>query len=438
MITNNKRIMVDMSATIIHHGHIRLIKRAAEYGSVIVGLTADDEILVKKHYEPELSFQFRKEILESIQYVTEVVSTPWLIDDTVLAEHKIDLLVHGDDNVNIVDHSKLLVLPRTEGISSSEVRSKVLKTVTQINNQKLMLTPGPSVVLHENLKNLKPLFGRGDKEFMSMADAVTSWVKNLSGQDEVVMAQGSSTFALELAAHTFVNGKVLIISTGYYSDRLEKLLPKNCEVEWCEHDDISQITYEYDWVLCAYTETSTGFKVDLKAIKDKCDQIGAKLYVDATGSIGLEDYHHLADVMAFSSCKGLFGLTGACFVAYKRKITVRPTEQFYFNLQTHQNKMVTGPYHAVASLFGVMDSHNVLKQRVINSKKYVLQKWGELARGQNQPLLCTYLQGKVIPKDSNVVLYSPRTESAGSVVCHFGEIHKQTVSLEKRIDILPC
>jgi galactokinase len=37
------------------------------------------------------------------------------------------------------------------------------------------------------------------------------------------------------------------------------------------------------------------------------------LYVDATGSIGLEDNHQLADVMAFSSCKGLFGLTGAGF-----------------------------------------------------------------------------------------------------------------------------
>ena len=33
--------------------------------------------------------------------------------------------------------------------------------------------------------------------------------------------------------------------------------------------------------------------------------------LDATGSIGLERYHELADVISFSSCKGLFGLTGA-------------------------------------------------------------------------------------------------------------------------------
>ena len=46
----NKRVMVDMSATLIHHGHVRLIKKAAEYGDVIVGLTSDEEILKKRSF----------------------------------------------------------------------------------------------------------------------------------------------------------------------------------------------------------------------------------------------------------------------------------------------------------------------------------------------------------------------------------------------------
>ena len=45
-----KRIMVDMSATLIHHGHIRLIKKAAEMGEVVIGLTTDEDILLKKGY----------------------------------------------------------------------------------------------------------------------------------------------------------------------------------------------------------------------------------------------------------------------------------------------------------------------------------------------------------------------------------------------------
>ena len=40
----NKNILVDMSASIIHHGHIRLIKKAKRYGNVIIALTIDREI----------------------------------------------------------------------------------------------------------------------------------------------------------------------------------------------------------------------------------------------------------------------------------------------------------------------------------------------------------------------------------------------------------
>ena len=43
--TKRPRIMVDMSATLIHHGHIRLLKKAAELGDVVVALTSDAEAL---------------------------------------------------------------------------------------------------------------------------------------------------------------------------------------------------------------------------------------------------------------------------------------------------------------------------------------------------------------------------------------------------------
>tara|TARA_B100000795_G_scaffold69850_1_gene48722 strand:+ start:16 stop:1323 length:1308 start_codon:yes stop_codon:yes gene_type:complete len=431
-----KRIMVDMSATLIHHGHIRLLKKASEYGSVIVGLTSDKEIISKKKYEPELKFKFRKEILESIKYVSEVVETPWLLDEKVLDKYQIDLLVHGDDNSNLIEASRLKLLPRTEGVSTSEIRKNSQRAITEINNQKLMLTPGPAVVLQDNIEHLKPLFGRGDDEYTSMANDVINWIKKVSGQDEVVMAQGSATFALELAAHSFVSGRVLLISTGYYSDRLKVLLPKSCQVTVCKYEDIDSASGNFDWVLCAYTETSTAFKVDLEMIKSKSVELGSKLYVDATGSIGLEDGHVVADVMAFSSCKGLFGLTGACFVAYKSGLKPQATGNFYFNLETQINKMVTGPYHAIASLYGVMNNHEKYRKRVIQSKKEVLEKWPHLVRDKNQPLLCTYIESEIQPNDNNIVLYSPRSELSGSVICHFGEIHYDQVELCNRISVV--
>lgn len=132
MSGTEKRIMVDMSATLIHHGHIRILKEARKLGRVIVALTTCEEIRNKKGYTPELSYAERKEILEAIRYVDEVVPSKWMLDDAYLDEHRIDLLVHGHDNSNQVRSERLVILPRTQGISSSLLRARVLEAISGI------------------------------------------------------------------------------------------------------------------------------------------------------------------------------------------------------------------------------------------------------------------------------------------------------------------
>lgn len=127
-----KRIMVDMSATLIHHGHIRILKAAKDRGAVIVALTTDEEIKAKKGHQPELNFEERCEILEAIRYVDEVVPSPWLIDESFLDKHQIDLMIHGHDNANPINSDRLLILPRTQGVSSNLLRSRVLKSVSEM------------------------------------------------------------------------------------------------------------------------------------------------------------------------------------------------------------------------------------------------------------------------------------------------------------------
>ena len=126
---NRLRIMVDMSATLIHHGHIRLLKKAAALGDVVVALTSDDEVRTKKGYQPELSFAERKEVLEAVKYVTEVVESPWLITEDFVNRCRCDLLVHGADNSNVIDPKRLVIFPRTEGVGSTELRERVIRAV---------------------------------------------------------------------------------------------------------------------------------------------------------------------------------------------------------------------------------------------------------------------------------------------------------------------
>jgi cytidyltransferase-like protein len=111
--------MVDMSVTLLHHGHIRLLRKAAEYGEVVVGLSTDKDIEKYKGHTPLLTWEFRKEILESIRYVSTVVEVPYIITEAVLDEHGVQFLVHGDDNLNTISEDRLIILPRTPAISSS-------------------------------------------------------------------------------------------------------------------------------------------------------------------------------------------------------------------------------------------------------------------------------------------------------------------------------
>ena len=89
----------------------------------------------KKNYDPELNFHERKEIIESIKYVTEVIPSPWLITNEFLNNHSIDLLIHGNDNENPIKPDKLLIVKRTKGISSSLLRKRVLYNLRQGQNE---------------------------------------------------------------------------------------------------------------------------------------------------------------------------------------------------------------------------------------------------------------------------------------------------------------
>ena len=125
----DKKVLVDMSMTLIHHGHIRLLEKASKLGKVILALTTDEEIKKFKGYDPELSFENRKEIANAIIYISEIIPSPWLIDQEFFEKTNADYLVHGSDNTNNIDKEKLIIFERTEGISSTILRKRVVSTV---------------------------------------------------------------------------------------------------------------------------------------------------------------------------------------------------------------------------------------------------------------------------------------------------------------------
>ena len=129
MKRKKKRILVDMSAAILHHGHIRLLRKASKYGKVYVGLATDKEIKSFKNIKPELNYSNRKEVVLSIKYVSGVVKSKANIDGKFLKKHKFDFLVHGSDNQNPVDKKYVKIFKRTKNISTTIIRKRAIKNL---------------------------------------------------------------------------------------------------------------------------------------------------------------------------------------------------------------------------------------------------------------------------------------------------------------------
>ena len=128
-----KKICVDMSCNIIHHGHIRLLKKASKFGKVYVALTSDKEIRKYKKLEPELKFSQRKEILQACKYVHKVIKSKFNIDNNFMKKHKLEKLIHGSDNSNSLDKKYVFTLSRTPNISSNNIRYKSFKNYKKVN-----------------------------------------------------------------------------------------------------------------------------------------------------------------------------------------------------------------------------------------------------------------------------------------------------------------
>ena len=133
MITKKKHriIMVDMTCSLIHHGHVRLINKASKFGKVYVGLTKDIDVIKKKRFVPEIKFKYRKEILENIKNVEKVIPSNFEITEKFLLKNKVDILVQGSDYKKKRKFNKIQVVtfPRTKNISSTKIRKLAKKNV---------------------------------------------------------------------------------------------------------------------------------------------------------------------------------------------------------------------------------------------------------------------------------------------------------------------
>lgn len=303
--------------------------------------------------------------------------------------------------------------------------------VKKANRDKIILTPGPASLSVDSICELRSGFGRNDDDLTSTKIFVEENLKKMTFKENVVSLQGSATLAIEIGLNNFVQGRVLHIQSGYYSSRMLEML--RCSefvksIEVADYDQLDDVgTASFDWVVFCHVETAIARKMDVQKIKRLADELGAKVFMDSTASIGLEDGQEWCDVCAFSSCKGLLSLTGASFVAFN-DLDRNKVSSFYMSIDTHENAKVTGPYHQLYSISGTLRNYVKLRKIVQNSKAHFLQRHSDklLYPPAEQPFISTRIKGNVMVKvnsKSSVVLYTPRQKIEGtSVICHLGDV----------------
>ncbi len=125
-----KKIITYGTFDLLHPGHIRLLKRARELGDhLTVGLSTD-QFNRLKHKQAILSYDQRKEIIESIKYVDSVIPEDnWEQKTKDIKENDINIFVMGNDWDGkfdyLNDYCKVIYLERTENISTTHLKQKI-------------------------------------------------------------------------------------------------------------------------------------------------------------------------------------------------------------------------------------------------------------------------------------------------------------------------
>lgn len=140
-----KRVLTVGVYDLLHKGHVELYRRAKGLGDCLIVAVQDSDFIIK--YKPNAkvvnSTEDRKYMIKSIRYVDEVIT--YTDVDKIVKEVDFDVFVTGPDQCHAgfqraicwcESHGREhIVLGRTDGVSSSDLKAKIAEKTKTINNE---------------------------------------------------------------------------------------------------------------------------------------------------------------------------------------------------------------------------------------------------------------------------------------------------------------
>lgn len=130
-------VYVDGVFDLFHEGHVNFLRKAASFGTLIVGIH-DDEFVMGYKRKPLIPEKSRYAVIESCKYVSQTICGVGILTEKMLDDYNIKLVVHGDDFSSemiqkyygaAVDRGIFQLVSYTRGISSTQIIENIKERV---------------------------------------------------------------------------------------------------------------------------------------------------------------------------------------------------------------------------------------------------------------------------------------------------------------------
>ena len=269
---------------LLHYGHLRLLERAKALGDyLIVGITSDDYNRVRGKLNTQQSLIERIEAVKDTGLADEIIVEEYdgqKIDD--IKRFDVDIFAIGDDWLGHFDYLKefcrVVYLPRTKGISSSQIRSGTNGVNIGVVGESIVIQKFYHESQYVNGLNVKAVFSNKYNSFFSdkIENICNSYEELLDAVDAVYIAS--------------------VPNLHYEHIRSALLKGKNvlCEAPIAitgeELKELEQLAKEHGCILAEGIKTAYAVAYARMVVLAKSGVIGDIISVDSTcTSLRLED-----------------------------------------------------------------------------------------------------------------------------------------------------
>ncbi len=130
----NKRVYVDGVFDLFHLGHVNFLKQAKSLGTeLLIGVVTDTDAASYKR-KPIIPYEFRRQMIKEFAIACDVIPATLYLTKEFIDQHKIDLVVHADDDeqADFFQVTRQLgimkYIPYTSNISTTDIIEWVKKS----------------------------------------------------------------------------------------------------------------------------------------------------------------------------------------------------------------------------------------------------------------------------------------------------------------------